>query len=241
MGQCAYLLRPIISSTSRISSSSLPKRARITPPRRFRSISTLQRKGLDNLSCASRVTHRQRSRREQLLHALRQLHQAQKVRDRRALFADLLRDLFLRQSEFFVQLVIGVRFFDRVEVLALDVLDERELQGVAVGRALLDDDRYFAESRFLRRAEAALAGDQPVLVIADARNDERLHDAVLANAARQLFDRRFIKSLARLIRVRRNLLHRHLGQSTRLRRFSRTRRDQRSQSSAECLLLPAPL
>src|SRR6185503_2122803 len=105
---------------------------------------------------------------------------------------------------------------------------------------LLDDDRNFAEPRALRGAEAALAGDQPVLVIADARDDERLHDAVLEDAARELFDRGFVEGLAWLIRVRRDLIARHFGDSGgRRRRFGGARRDESSQSSAERFLLRA--
>ena len=112
-----------------------------------------------------------------------------------------LGDLLLRQPEVVVELVIRHRLFDRVEVLALDVLDERDLQRVALGHHLFDDDRDGGQAGLLRGAEAALAGDELVLV-AGARDDERLDDAVLADAARQLFDRRFVERLARLEGIR---------------------------------------
>ena len=79
-----------------------------------------------------------------------------------------------------MELVVRVRLFDRVEVLALDVLDERDLQGVAVVVISLMTAGRAVEAGLLRGAEAALAGDQPVAVVADAGDHKRLDDPVLA-------------------------------------------------------------
>ena len=70
------------------------------------------------------------------------------------------------------------------------------------------------QAGLLRGAEAALAGDELVLV-AGARDDERLNDAVLADAARELFDRGFVEGLARLEGIGLDLRDRDLGQTLR--------------------------
>ena len=55
-----------------------------------------------------------------------QLQQPDVVGDRRAVLADGVGDLLLRQVELVGEPPVGERLFDRVEVLALDVLDERD-------------------------------------------------------------------------------------------------------------------
>ena len=68
----------------------------------------------------------------------------------------------------------------RVEVLALEVLDERELELIAIGE-LADDGRDAIEAGGLCRAQPPLAGDE--LVAVDRLGDEdRLEDAVLRDA-----------------------------------------------------------
>ena len=53
------------------------------------------------------------------------------------------------------------RFFERIEVLALDVLDQRHRDRGFVGHAA-DDGGNFVQARDLRGAPAALAGDDLV-------------------------------------------------------------------------------
>ena len=76
----------------------------------------------------TRVAHRQRARREVRAHFVGQLQQPQEVGDRAAVLADGRGDLVLRQPELVRQPLIGQRLVDRVQVLALDVLDERQLE-----------------------------------------------------------------------------------------------------------------
>ena len=101
------------------------------------------------------------------------------VRDRRAVLADRRRDLFLRQLEFVGEPAIGERFVDRVQILALDVLDERHLEQrlLLPARDVADDDRHAQEAGPLRGAPAALAGDD-LKPVADRADDDRLDDAV---------------------------------------------------------------
>ena len=109
----------------------------------------------------ARVAHRQRVRRHVRAHFLRQPQQPHVVGDRRAILADGVGDLLLRQVEFVGEPAIGQRFLDRIQILALDVLDQRDGQQPVLGN-VADDDRHLEEAGALRRAPAALAGDDLV-------------------------------------------------------------------------------
>jgi hypothetical protein len=62
---------------------------------------------------------------KQVLHRLRELHQAQQVRHRAARAADRLRHLLVRQPEIVDQPLEALRFFQWIQVFALDILDQR--------------------------------------------------------------------------------------------------------------------
>ncbi len=99
---------------------------------------------------------------------------------------------------------------DGVEVLALDVLDDRHLQhGLGVG--LADVGRHAAEPGALGRAEAALARDDLEPATAERADGDRLDDAELADAGGELVERFLVERLARLVRVRPDGLHVELG------------------------------
>ena len=66
-----------------------------------------------------------------VLELARQLEQPQVVRDRRAVEADAPADLLLRAAAV-DQRPEGVRELDRVQIAALHVLDQRELEAVAI-------------------------------------------------------------------------------------------------------------
>ena len=68
---------------------------------------------------------------KQLLYGIREPEQTQEIRDRRSLLADTQGNLFLGQAELVMKLVIGPGFLDRVEILALDIFDESNLQRIA--------------------------------------------------------------------------------------------------------------
>ena len=89
--------------------------------------------------------------------------------------------------------------FDRVEVLALDVFDDGQLGHLPIVD-VADLHRHLPPVGRLGRAEPALAGDQ-FEPVADAADDERLQDAVRANAVRQVGDLGFVERLPRLIGI----------------------------------------
>ena len=76
-----------------------------------------------------------------------------------ARLADQLRQRFLIMSEILDQAAIGARLFDRVEVLLLDILDQRDL----VSRGIVEFAHKrgnLVQPRALRRAPAPFAGDE---------------------------------------------------------------------------------
>lgn len=113
--------------------------------------------------------------------------------------ADAARDLLLRHAEAVDEAAVRVRFLDRVELLALDVLDKRELEDAVVGN-LTYDDRHLLEPGALGRAPAPFARNY-LIFLALAANEERLNDAVGADRGRELLDLPFAEDRARLIRI----------------------------------------
>ena len=110
------------------------------------------------------VAHRQRAGRQVGAHFFGQLQQAQEVRDRAAVLSDRRGNLLLRQPELVGEALIRERLVDRVQVLALDVLDERELEQLLLGalRHVAHDDRHLQQAGALRGAPAPLAGDDAI-------------------------------------------------------------------------------
>ena len=157
-----------------------------------------------------------------------EVEEAQRVRDGRAGLADALGHLFLGEAELVDQLAVGMGLLDRIEVLALDVLDEGELELVA-RRELAHDRRHPLEPGQLRCPDAALAGDE--LVAVERLGDEdRLDDAVVADARREALELRDVEALARLVRVPADARDRDLARG---RDRGRALWDERGEAAAE--------
>ncbi len=92
----------------------------------------------------------------------------------------------LRQLELVEQALHGHGFFDRVEALALDVLDQRQSQGHFVGD-LADHRRDDIELRQLGRPPATFAGNDLVALLVDGTHHDRLHDPLGTNRVGQFF------------------------------------------------------
>src|SRR6185437_14185254 len=88
---------------------------------------------------------------------------------------------------------------ERGEVLALDVLDQGDLEGGAIVE-LLDDDRHLVELRELRGAPAPLAGDDLIGVggVGMPAHEERLEDALLADRIGEGAQRVVVEPASRL-------------------------------------------
>ena len=92
------------------------------------------------------------------------------------------------------------RFVEWREVLALKVLDDRDLErGVVVD--VLDQRRDGPESGLPGGAPAALAGDDLVGVRTERADQDRLEDAVLSDRGRQLVEGVLLEDEARLLGV----------------------------------------
>ncbi|KAK0330219.1 hypothetical protein LTR94_033717, partial [Friedmanniomyces endolithicus] len=113
-----------------------------------------------------------------------------------ARFVDRLGQCLLRVAEFVEQPLIGLRLLDRVEILPLDILQKSDLQRFAVG-IVADDDRHLVETRALRRAPAAFAGDDLVIMAVGA-DDDRLDHAALGDRGGEFLQRGFVEMAARL-------------------------------------------
>ena len=141
---------------------------------------------------------------------------------------DLPRDLVLGQAELLVELAERVGLLDRIEVLALDVLDERQLELLAIGQ-LADHGWNALEAGEAGRPDATLAGHDPVAV-ERFRDEDRLEDAVIGDAGRQGFEVGVLHVAPRLVRVDPDLAERDLLGAG---RGVVARRDQRRQAAPQ--------
>ncbi len=126
--------------------------------------------------------------------------------DRRTGAADFLGDVVVRVIEMVGQALQAVGFFEGREVLALEIFDERELEGFGVVGDFLDAGQL-VQAGGLRGVVAALAGNDVIGVFArHVAHQQRLEHALFANGIGQLGD--VADEFARLIRIGPNLLDR---------------------------------
>ncbi len=122
---------------------------------------------------------------QRLTHRGRKLEQSQRVADAGPALADVPGHLVVRQAEVLDELPITLGRLERIEVLALEVLDQRQLETLTLVRQT-DDHRDRRQAGQARRLQAALAGDEKVSAAVGRRRDEqRLQHAVLANRGGQ--------------------------------------------------------
>ncbi len=105
---------------------------------------------------------------------LRHVVQRQRLGDRRPRLPELPRHVLVRVAALLRELLQRLRLFERRQVLALEVLDQRQLHHLDVV-GLAHDDRHLAQPDLHRRVVAALAGDDLVAAAA-LPDDERLDD-----------------------------------------------------------------
>ena len=128
-----------------------------------------------------------------------ELEQAERVRDGRPRAPDARRELLLGEAELVDQLAEGARRLDRVEILALEVLDEGELE-------LLRDRRAggrspgSARGRPAGRAHPALAGDE-LVAVERLGHEDRLDARRAGGCSRRGRERLVVHPLAWLVRV----------------------------------------
>ena len=154
-----------------------------------------------------------------------QTEEAERIGNTAPALAHLLGDRFLLQAEFIDQAQIGFRLFDRIEIVALDVFDDGELELLLFGR-IPYDDRDGLESDPLGRLETPLAGNE-LIALAFATDDERLQDPVFFDRQGKLLELGIIEVEARLVRIGDDFSNRDFQRTAlafAVSRFSRNRR-----------------
>ena len=128
------------------------------------------------------MSHRQAASHELCTHFVGQFQQAHVVGNRTSIFADRGSDLIVRQSELVSESLIRGRFVNSIQIFALNVLDERQLQQLAfvVEGDVANDNRHLQQAGTLGGAPPPLTGDDAVQ-IADLLHEDRLDDAVFTN------------------------------------------------------------
>ena len=102
------------------------------------------------------MTHIEVTSHQHGLHRVGKVEQTQQVARRAARTAHGLRGRFVCEAEFFDQALQALRFFQRVEVFALHVLNQRH-GGCGLVRHVAHQHRHAIESSQFGRAEAPLA------------------------------------------------------------------------------------
>ena len=129
-----------------------------------------------------------------------EVEESQRVRHGRSRPADPGREVVLAEPELLDELPICFGSLERIEVFPLEVLDQRDLELLAIGE-LPDDRRDALDAGRLRGAEATLTGHE--LVAVEGFGDEdRLEHAMLEDARGQRRQAFWVEALARLERVR---------------------------------------
>ena len=130
----------------------------------------------------------------------REVEQPERVRDGRSGPTDALGDVVLGEPELVDELAVREGRLDRVEVLALQVLDEGELELLAV-RELADDGGDPLEAGGDGGSKPSLAGDE-LVAVEDLGHEDRLDDPVLGDARRERGELVRHRTCAGLVRVR---------------------------------------
>src|SRR5690606_34919301 len=145
---------------------------------------------------------------------VRQFAQPQQVADGRARPADGLGGLGVRHVELVDQALERTRLLERIQVLALDILDQRDGDRGLV-RDIPDHGRDLLETCELRGAPSTLARNDLVARLArtlQRPDDDRLHDALLTNRIGELRQRLLAHVDARLVAAALEQVDRQLSQ-----------------------------
>ena len=125
--------------------------------------------------------------------------QADRIRNGGAVLPCSGSHFILREVKFLHQAVECARLLDGIEIFALDVFYERELERLLIAY-FAQYGRHAQKLRALRGAPSPLSRDE-LVSRADLSHDQRLNDSAGANGLRQFFERRFRKSRPRLVRA----------------------------------------
>jgi len=142
---------------------------------------------------------------------LRQIEETERIGDGRAIPANLLRDLFLGERKSPGELTITAGFLDGIEVFALKIFRERQLERLGVGNGFNHGwDR--GQGRLLAGAETAFTRDdfKAAPAIAGRTHDDGLENALFANGRHQFIQRFLRKTQTWLMGIGHDLRNRDL-------------------------------
>jgi hypothetical protein len=146
-----------------------------------------------------------------LLHARRQGKQPHQIGDMAARLVNNPGQRFLAMPVILDKPLISLRFFNGIEILALDILHQRDFQRRRIGE-VADDHRHFVQLRTLGCPPAPLAGDD--LVAGTGRTDDNgLDQPTCGDRLGKLFERRIVEMAARLAGMRCQCTDRQHAQS----------------------------
>jgi len=128
-----------------------------------------------------------------------QLEESEGIGDGGAAATDLLGDLFLGEFELGLELGVTGGFLKRIQVLALEVLDEGEFEDLAVGGGPFDDGNL-GQAGEAGSTPATFAGDE-FESFADGADDERLDDPLFADGVGEFAEGLLGEVAARLERA----------------------------------------
>ncbi len=154
---------------------------------------------------------RKRTIDNEILHWLRQFQQAQRIGDMAATLADHLCQIILCIVVIIDKLLISQRFFDRIQVGALHVFDDRDLKCDTIVDVTNNNwDRI--DTGPLRSAPATLTSNQfePVRLPRCRSHDDRLHHAMFLDRLRRVLQVTFREHTTRIARIARNEFNRNI-------------------------------
>jgi len=146
----------------------------------------------------ARVAHLELAVEDHRLHRLLQIAQPEQVGGGGPRAADRLGGFLMGELELLDQPLHPIRLLEGVEILALDVLDQRHGERRGVGH-LAHQHRHLLQSRDLRGTPAPLSGDDFVAAVVDRPYQDRLHQSLLAYGRGQFLERGVVHLRARLV------------------------------------------
>ena len=127
--------------------------------------------------------------------------QAKRIRHDGPVFSDDLGNGFLRQLKFFLQTLKPFGQFDRVEIFALKIFDQRHFKAFAF-RSRFNEDGNFFQARALGRPPAALARNNFISSPLRRRNQDRLKNSFFfmdwTEIGQRLFRKNFFAAVSGL-------------------------------------------
>ena len=146
---------------------------------------------------------------QKLLSLFRKIKKSKCIGDSRTTLGNCLRHFRLGHRASFHQPTISVRLFYRVQIRALDVLDQRKLESLVVINLFYANGNLLKASS-LRGLPTALTGDDLISAIGYLSYKDRLKQTIFLNRSSEFFYFLLFKLGSRLIGIRSDSINLHL-------------------------------